>query len=144
MFIPEEAFVKILKPGSIYYFIDKKVSSSVPHYFVIINQDIQSSPILVLPVSTTQIESRKTYYQYSGVNMECLVEVTPQDVNNLLPRCSAFDCNSAVDITTERFYQKFIAGELEYIWIIPDDVLEKLRKGVKLSRNIEKWIQELV
>lgn len=144
MLIPEEAFMKLLKPGAMYYFIDSRVHDTVPHYFVIINQNIESSPVLVLPVSTTKKDRRKRFYQYSWVNQNCLVEVCPADCNNLLPLDSAFDCNSAIDIASNRFYEKFASKELSYIWMMPEEIVEKLRNGVKESRNIENWIKDLV
>ncbi len=143
MFISADVFIASLKPWAMYSFIDPRVHSTIPHYFVIINQDASTAPILVFPVATTQIEKRKKFYQHSWVNSECLVEVWPSECN-LLSRESAFDCNSAIDLEIERFYEKFVTQDLEYIWLVPATILEKLRHGVRSSRNIEKWIKDLV
>ncbi|MFA6089388.1 MAG: hypothetical protein WC755_05980 [Candidatus Woesearchaeota archaeon] len=65
MFETEKDFINELKPGMVFYFKDVEVSEYTPHYFVIINKDINNSPVLVLPVSTSQIEKRIKYYEKS-------------------------------------------------------------------------------
>lgn len=77
----------------VFYFRDQEVSEHVPHYFVIINTDITSSPVLVLPVATSQIEKRIRRYDFCNLNKECLVIIEPEKSCNILSKLTAFDCN---------------------------------------------------
>jgi hypothetical protein len=92
----------------VFYFKDMDVSENIPHYFVIINKNIQNSPILVLPVSTSQIEKRQLFYEKCNFNKKCLVIVEPQEVNNILSKISAFDCNQIKYKSVADLYELYI------------------------------------
>jgi hypothetical protein len=77
----------------VFYFKDVEVSEYIPHYFVIINKKLSDAPVLVLPVSTSQINKRLAFYERCNLNKECLVIVEPEETNNILSKTSAFDCN---------------------------------------------------
>ena len=63
MFTSFDDFTNKIHAGMVFYFRDVEVSEHIPHYFVIINKDILNAPVLVLPVSTSQVEKRKKFYQ---------------------------------------------------------------------------------
>jgi len=77
----------------VFCFKDVEVSELVPHYFVIINNDIKNSPVLVLPVATSQIDKRNRRYELCNLNKECLIIIEPENSNNILSKRTAFDCN---------------------------------------------------
>jgi len=77
----------------VFYFKDVEVSEYTPHYFVVLNKDIMNSPVLVLPVSTSQIDKRIAFYDRCNLDKRCLVIVEPEDTGDILAKRSAFDCN---------------------------------------------------
>jgi len=146
MILSEQDFLNSIKIWSVFYFKTSEVSIKVPHYFVVINRDIFSSPVLVLPVATSQIEKRKKYYELQSNFLDkwSLVFVNPQETNNILEKESVFDCNQVKIKTIEELYEKYIDKELDYIWVLPENIVLKLRNWVKLAKEIDNWIKDLV
>lgn len=144
MFETEKDFINELKPWMVFYFKDVEVSELVPHYFVIINSDIKNSPVLVLPVATSQIDKRIRRYELCNLNKECLVIVEPEKSNNILSKKTAFDCNEVKNKDILDLYSLFIRWKASYEWILPDEIIEKLRNWVLISNQVERWIKDLV
>lgn len=140
----EEEFIESLNPWSVFYFINNEVHSTVPHYFVIINKNISSCPVLVIPVSTTQIEKRTNYYKRHNFSDETLVRVHPEETNGILKKESIFDCSQTKTMDINIFYTLYQRGKLKYIWDMPINILEKLRKWVISTNQIDDWIKDLV
>ncbi|MDR2640979.1 MAG: hypothetical protein LBC61_06900 [Candidatus Peribacteria bacterium] len=76
-----EGFLSSIKFGDIFYFIFDEVHKDTPHYFVILNKNPKISSVLVIPVSTTKIDKRKSYYKKCGFPLDTLVEVLPEETN---------------------------------------------------------------
>jgi len=144
MTISENDFANTIKPWSVYYFTTIDVHSTIPHYFVVINQNINNSPILVLPVATSQLEKRKKYYNIHTLEKDALVIVNPKSSNWILTKKSAFDCNFTKIKTIKELYEVFSKWKLKYIWILPEEIINKLRNWVKAARQVENWIKDLV
>lgn len=140
----EKDFINELKPWMVFYFRDVEVSEFVPHYFVIINSDIKTAPVLVLPVATSQIEKRIKRYDFCNLNKECLVIIEPEKSNNILSKRTAFDCNEVKNKDILELYNLCVRWKASYEWTLPDEIIEKLKTWVLLSNQVEKWIKELV
>lgn len=140
----QEKFISELKPWMVFYFKDVEISEHVPHYFVIINKDIQNSPVLVLPVSTSQIEKRVAYYERCSFDKKCLVIIEPCETNSILSKKSAFDCNQVQNKPILDLYELYVRWKADYEWILPESIVEKLRTWVLLSNQVEKWIKDLL
>jgi hypothetical protein len=65
----------------VFYFPDSLVSENIPHYFVIINTTIQTSPVLVLPVATSKVEKRKRWYKKCNLDERCLIVIQLIETN---------------------------------------------------------------
>ncbi len=146
MILSEQDFFKNTKVWSVFYFTTEDVSSETPHYFVVINKDILTSPVLVLPVATSKIEKRKRYYELQSNFLDkwSLVFVKPGETNKILEKESVFDCNRVKIKTIQELYEKYIDKELDYVWVLPENLVLKLREWVKLAKEIDNWIKDLV
>ena len=144
MFESEKDFINELKPWMVFYFKDVEVSEFIPHYFVIINKDIINSPVLVLPVSTTQIKKRISFYEKCNLNKNCLVIVDPCNTNNILSRKSAFNCNQVKSKWILDLYELYIKWKANYEGLLPESIVKKLRLWVSLSNQVENRIKALV
>ncbi len=140
----QEKFIEELKPWMVFCFKDVEVSELVPHYFVIINNDIKNSPVLVLPVATSQIDKRIRRYELCNLNKECLIIIEPENSNNILSKRTAFDCNEVKNKDILDLYSLLVKWKASYEWTFSNDIVEKLRKWVILSHQVEKWIKELL
>jgi hypothetical protein len=146
MILSEKDFLDNIEVWSVFYFKIAEVSIKIPHYFVVINKDILTSPVLVLPVATSQIEKRKKYYELQSNFLDkwSLIFVKPQETNNILEKESVFDCNQVRIKTIQELYEKYIDKELDYVWVLPESLVLKLREWVKLAKEIDNWIKDLV
>lgn len=144
MFETEKDFINELKAWMVFFFKDSEVSEFIPHYFVIINSDIKNSPVLVLPVATSQIEKRKRWYQRCSLNPECLVIVETEESNSILSKRTAFDCNEVKNKSILDLYSLYVRWKANYEWILSDEIIEKLRNWVLKSNQVEKWIKDLI
>lgn len=140
----QEEFIKNLKAWMVFKFKDVEVSNNIPHYFVIINKDILNSPVLVLPVSTSQIEKRITWYERCKLDKKCLVIINPEETNNILYKRSAFDCNQVKNKSILDLYKLYERGKANYEWILSLEIIKKLREWVLLSNQVDNWIKELI
>jgi hypothetical protein len=61
-----------------------------------------------------------------------------------LSKTSAFDCNQIKNKWILDLYELYIKWEANYEWLLPDLIIQKLRKWVLVSNQIEQWIKELV
>lgn len=142
--LSEEDFIKSIKQWSVFYFVNEEVHSLIPHYFIIINKNISTSPVLVIPVSTTKINKRKAYYKKHWFSEETLVEVKPEETNWILKKDSVFDCSQTKIMDPIKFFTLYQKKKLKYIGIIPLDILNKLRIWVTSTNQIANWIKNLV
>jgi hypothetical protein len=140
----DEEFLYSIRFGAVFYFIFNEVHETVPHYFVILNRNPSMSSVLVIPVSTTKIDKRKSYYKRHWFSLETLIEVKPKETNWLLKKDSAFDCNETQIINSLEFYNMYKNKQLKYIWIMPKTISDKLKTWVLISNQIENWIKELL
>ena len=140
----KKEFIESLKPWMVFKFKDIEVSEYIPHYFVIINKEIINAPVLVLPVSTSQIEKRIAWYERCNLSKECLVIVEPGESNNILFKQSVFDCNEVKNKWILDLYELYEVWKANYEWILPDKIINKLRNWVMKSNQVEIWIKELI
>lgn len=140
----EQEFIDSLKPWMVFKFKHEEVSEYIPHYFVIINKDIENSPVLVLPVSTSQITKRINWYNRCKLNKECLVIIEPEESSNILSKKSAFDCNEVKNKWILELYELYEIWKTTYEWMLSETLIIKLRNWVIKSNQVENWIKELV
>lgn len=48
-----------LRPGTVYYMDERSLTSTQPHYFIVINSDPLGDELLLLTVASSQIEKVK-------------------------------------------------------------------------------------
>ena len=46
-----------LRPGAVYYFQHRALTSVEPHYFIVVNSDPLRDQVLLLAVATSKVES---------------------------------------------------------------------------------------
>ena len=130
-----------LREGSIYYFVERRLTSGEPHYFIVVNNDPLVQRVLLLAVLTTNVRDAK---RRRANCLETLIEFTP-DKSNVFTRQCVADCNDLFDIPLTEFNERFSAGEIAYF--DKDLSLSErraLRKAIDASELVPPELKALV
>lgn len=130
-----------LREGSVYYFVERRLTSPEPHYFIVVNGDPIAQRVLILAVLTTNIRDAK---RRRANCLETLVEFSPDEANVFTRHCVA-DCNDLFDMTLQEFSERFTGGEIKYF----DKDLSlpcrrALRKAIHASDLVAPELKRLV
>lgn len=131
-----------LRPGSVYYFEHRELSSAEPHFFIVLNSDPISQQILLMSVFTSKIDTQQRRIQRAGHPPETLVPITPTDY----PELSLNSC-----VNCNKVFTKPLA-ELIAQWStlrkkpldLPLPILAKILNGIKLSPEVSEEEKQLI
>jgi hypothetical protein len=130
-----------LREGSIYYFVERRVTSPESHYFIVVNHDPLTQRVLLLAVLTSNIRDAK---RRRASSLGTLVEFTPAASNVFTKECVA-DCNDLMDIPLIEFNERFVAGEIKYFdKDLSLDDRRALRKAIHASDLVAPEMKALV
>ena len=133
-----------IKTGSVYYFEEEKLSSTEPHYFIVLNKNPRTEEILILVCASSQVEKRQQIAQKLGFSNETLVVVSPSDYS-LFIKDTIIDCNNAFEKTAQSLIDKLEEGKLGVCTeLMPTEIVQKLIKGVIMSTQIAENIQKML
>lgn len=129
-----------LGTGSVYYFVDRGLSSPEPHYFIVINSDPIGQEVLVLNVITSQVEKvRQRRASLPGT----LVELQPADYDEL-SKPSIVDCNNVFRRSLAELVEMSIHRAVEPKMQVSDELIAALRAAVLASPMVEQDIKDLL
>jgi hypothetical protein len=131
-----------LRQGTVYYFQHRELTSSEPHYFVVLNSDPLSQQVLLMSVFTSKVENQLRGIKRAGHAEETLVKILPTEYSELSVE-SCVNCN--------KVFSKSLA-ELISQWgnirkkpnDLPHDVLVKILVGVELSTAVAEEEKALI
>ena len=129
-----------LRTGSVYYFVDRGLSSPEPHYFIVINRAPIEQEVLILNIITSQVEKvRRNRATLPGT----LVELEPADYDEL-SKPSIVDCNNvfrrSLAELVEMSLHRAVASKMQ----ISDELIEQIRAAVLASPMVEQDIKDLL
>ncbi|MBI3231897.1 MAG: hypothetical protein HYZ51_02335 [Candidatus Doudnabacteria bacterium] len=141
------AHIRILatiQTGSIYYFEEEKLSSSEPHYFVVLDKDPRTEEFLILVCASSQVEKRRQIAIKLGFPKETLVLVSPSECP-LFTKDTVIDCNRVFEKTSQSLIEKLEQENLKVCTeVIATDIITKLIQGVLASSQVSEKIQQLL
>lgn len=130
---PDVAIKATIRPGSVYFFRNESLSSSYPHYFIVINIDPISEKTIILVWASSQIANVKKRRQ--NCPPETLVQIMPnQYLDFMYP--SIVDCNRFHEETLEKLIERLSAKQLQLKTEMDMLLVEQLRQGLLASRLI--------
>lgn len=143
MDIPAEIQLKsTIRPGSVFYYKENSWKAPHPHFFVVINYNPTIDDALILVGATTL--DVKIFYRIEHLPRETVVDVTQKDCP-FLKKISYFNCNNVIQKKIEHLVEKLENNEMQISHhYVNDEVLGKLRLGVKASPQVERWIKNLI
>lgn len=129
-----------LRPGSVFYFAARELSSIEPHFFVVLNRDPLAQKLVLLTVFTSQIEKVRLR---NRARPETVVEFGPADYAALkLP--TAVDGNVLFQRSLDELADLVKRREVRYHPDLSADLLERLRRAVLASPVIEEEDKDLI
>jgi hypothetical protein len=130
-----------LRPGTVYYFEHRKLSSGEPHFFAIINADPQSSKVLIMAVGSSQVEKvRERRRSFPPATLVVVDSGTYTDFS----KETVFDCNQVFELGVEELVQKFKAGDLRHHKDLPQEILVQIWNGVRLSPRVDEVHKKMI
>jgi hypothetical protein len=130
-----------LKSGSVYYFEDDSLSSTEPHYFIVLNHDPSNDFLLLLVCSSSQIQ--KVKIRNKNNPSSTLVELTPKDFSDFT-KDSIIDCNRVFPRSVNELILKLSEGKLKLKSDLPVAIVSKLQQGVLDSTMVEESLKRIL
>ena len=123
-----------LRPGTVYYFQHRDLTSVAPHYFIVVNSSPVADQVLLLAVASSKIAT--VHQRRRHLPPETLVEITPTEYGELtLP--SIVDCNQVFRRSLAELIADWGAGNLKHKADLPPTLLARIQAGIKLSPLVE-------
>jgi hypothetical protein len=128
-----------LRRGCVYYFVDRRTTSTEPHYFVVVNSEPLGDELLLLCIVTSNVERvRRMRICLPGTT----VEIDPTDWPGVLTKPSVIDGNVLFARDLDGFVERWKRHEIQECARIPDELLEEVRVAVLASPLIEAVLKE--
>jgi hypothetical protein len=138
------SILSAIKKGSVYYFEDDQLSSTEPHYFVVLNSNPHTSEVLFLVCASSRVEKKKKIAQRLGFHSDTLVFISPAEYK-LFTRETVINCNDVFEKSSQSLIEKLDGGKLGLcLELMPKDIIQKLIKGVLASNQVARGIKEIL
>lgn len=138
---PDVAIDGLIQKGSVYYFTNDKFASTEPHYHIVLNKDPLNDEIILLAVSSSQIENVKRINRNNPP--ETIVEISHSEYSEF-SKDSIIDCNSPIISDKSELRNKYQIGKLKLKGIMDSDLVDSLINGVLNSRTVVNSIKNIL
>ena len=140
--VSDQAFGSSIDKGKIYYFKSNKlVSTTQPHYFIVIANPTDN--LILFVCCTSQFDKRARFIELNDIPLSTLVWLKPNGENGL-KKDIYVDCNSYFKYSKAELIQMYDQNQIEFIGYIPDSKLEEIKQGVIDSPLIVNEIKEFL
>ena len=129
-----------LRPGSVYYFQSRELTSGQPHFFVVVNRDPIGTKRLLLTIVTSNIEAVR---RRNRERPETFIEISSADYDELKVN-SAIDCNVVIEKPLSELVGMVQRKEVRYHRDLPVQIFAKLKAAVLASSVVAPEIKELI
>jgi hypothetical protein len=130
-----------LREGSVYYFVERSLTSPEPHYFIVVNFEPLIQQVVLLSVVTSKVAEVK---RRRSASLETIVEISP-DAFDVLKKASVVDCNYLKTIPLAEFNDRFVRGEIRcFDKDLPPVLRKTLRRAIHASDIVADELKALV
>ena len=130
-----------LREGSVYYLVERHVTSREPHYCIVVNSNPLAQRVLLLSVVTSQVDGVK--YRRRDC-LETLVELTPS-MFGILTKPSIVDCNDLKEVSLAEFNLRYQRQEVRcFDRDLPKPLQKALRQAIHASKMVSAETKALV
>jgi hypothetical protein len=127
---PEVRIRSLIRTGSVYYFPEDTFSSTVRHFFIVLNSSPATDRVLLLVCSSSRIEAVKRRRRHQP--SQTIVEIAKTEYADFTVN-SIVDCNTIIPKTISELASKLNSRELLCKTVMDASIVEKLRQGVLVS-----------
>lgn len=113
------------------------LTSSEPHYFVVLNTAPLDDQVLLLAVASSQIEKVRKRQKMRDLPEHTVVEIAETDYQDFTKDC-CIDCNKVFIKPLAELCQQFTRKEVKAKQDIPPVILEQLIQGTLDSPLVSK------
>jgi len=124
-----------LRQGTVYYMPDRGLSSPEPHYFIVVNRNPVGENLLLMAVTTSQVERAERRIERPQMPEETLVHVSPEEYTEFT-KPSCVNCNQLFTRTVAEFQAQKRSGNVVDKLDLPAPVLERILKGILASPQV--------
>ena len=130
-----------LRPGTVYYFVHRDLTSPEPHYFIVLNTQPLTDSFLILTVGSSQLGTVRR--RRSAMPAETLVEVSPSEYADFrVP--TIVDCNQVFELPREELVEKIESRQIRSHRDLPAEILTRIRNGVMVSPRVDESHKNLL
>lgn len=130
-----------LRPGTVYYFVHRALSSLEPHYFIVVNSRPVADTVVLLAVASSQVE--KIRIRRAAMPAETLVLVEPGD-DSPFTKSTLIDCNQVFELPREELVAKFEAKELRHHPDLSPEIMHLVQAGILASPRVDNAHKQLI
>ena len=142
--IPDEIRIKAtIRQGTVYYFPEDTFSSNEPHYFIVLNHGSNTTDLIILVCSSSQIEKTEKRVALRGLPIETAVKIKETDYAGFT-KDSIIDCNTVLQKNIDQIVEKLRNGELKIKPDMPKNIVEKLIDAVRKSPMVTQEVKSLL
>jgi hypothetical protein len=133
-----------IQTGSVYYFEEERLSSTEPHYFVVLNKNPRTEELLVLVCASSQIKKRKQIARKLGFSPKTLVVISPSEYPPFT-KDTVIDCNGVFEKTAQSLIDKLEQGKLKVCTeFMSESIVQGLVQGIIASTQISEKVKKML
>ncbi len=129
-----------LRPGSVFYFQSRELTSEQPHFFVVVNRDPIETKRVLLTIVTSKIEAVR---RRNRERPETFIEIAPADYAELAAD-SAIDGNVVIEKPLAELAGMVRRREVRYHRDLPSEIFATLKAAIDASPVVEDEIKDLL
>ena len=133
-----EVFIQSLKIGSIYWFINPKISSSEPHPHVCLGTKDDVCALMLC--GTSQFEKKKRFFELNGLPFETLVRFQA-NVTNTITKDTYINCN---EVQSHQIIDLYNNTSFKQRGSVSISELFQIKNGIEISELLEEEFKILI
>jgi hypothetical protein len=121
--------LRFVRPGSVYYFQARELSSAAPHFFVVVNREPVTTKVLLLTIVTSKVD--KVRFR-NRERLHTVVEISPKEYDEF-KLASAVDCNVVLEKPLAELAGLVKRKEVRYHKDLPPEIFAKVKNAILSS-----------
>jgi hypothetical protein len=135
--------LRFIRQGAVFYMADRRLSSSEPHYFIVLNLNPLKDQVLLLAVATSQVEKVKARCQRKRLPAETVVEICPLDYQDFT-KDSCVNCNQVFTKSLAELVDQWRRKEVRGQADVSEPKLKELIAGITASPMVAQEEKDLI
>lgn len=129
-----------LRAGSVFYFQSRELTSSAPHFFVVVNRDPLTTGLLLLTIVSSKLDKVRLR---NRERPDTVVEISPAEYTEFTVQ-SAIDCNVLLEKPLQELANLARRRQVRYHKDLPPQILEKLRSAIRTSPLVADDLKQML